>query len=55
MSEKQDRKRIRKRAMTIMSKIIELQDLERQLSTGLLPCSTEGFVQDLTSIVYEED
>lgn len=43
-------RRIAKRAKTILSKLLELQDIERQNGKEMLPSSTEGFIQDLENI-----
>ncbi len=48
-----EERRVCLRAKTIMSKLIELQDIERQTGTSLLPSSTEGFVQDIEDIAME--
>ena len=55
MSDKKTDRKILRRAKTILSKTLELQDFERNNNTCLLPSSTEGFVQDLERLIYESE
>jgi len=48
-----EKRRICLRAKTIVSKLLELQDIQRHCDESLLPSSTEGFVQDLENIAME--
>ena len=54
MTEKQKVKSIRNQAKTIMSRLMELQSLDREYNTHLLPCSTKGYIQALTNVVMSE-
>ncbi len=48
-------RQIKDRAKTILSKLMELQDLDRQNLESVLPSSTEGFIQDLVNLVMVEE
>lgn len=47
-----EKRRICMRAKTILSKLLELQSIDNE-TEGILPSSTEGFVQDLENIAME--
>ena len=48
-----EEKRIKQRLKTILSKLMELQDIERNSEADILPSSTEGFMQDITPLALD--